>query len=38
MNPASGGIFYFTEDPKKDFFLKDLKKNKNSPKGSFKLC
>jgi len=38
MNPASGGIFYFTEDPKKARFLKDLKENKNTPKGSFKLC
>jgi len=38
MNPASGGIFYFTEDSKKACFLKDLKENKNNPKGSFKLC
>jgi len=38
MNPAFGGIIYFTEDPKKACFLNDLKENKYNPKGSFNLC
>jgi hypothetical protein len=38
MNPAKGGIIYFTEDPKKACFLKDLEENKYDPKGSFNLC
>jgi len=28
MNPATGGIIYFAEDPKKARFLKELRKNK----------
>jgi hypothetical protein len=36
MNPAGGGIIYFTEGPKKVYFLKELWENKCDPKGSFK--
>ena len=28
MNPADGGIIYFTEVPKKACFLKELRENK----------
>jgi hypothetical protein len=34
MNPANGGIIYFTEVPKKARFLKEQRENKYNQKGS----
>jgi hypothetical protein len=33
MNPASGGIIYFTEVPKKASFLKELNVKEIKPEG-----
>ena len=38
MNPADGGVFYFTEYALKACFQMQMRENKNNPKGSFNLC